>query len=382
MAGNLYWTDDGPMKTISVARLEKASQTRKTLIEGKMTHPRAIVVDPQHGWMYWTDWEEDPKKTNRGKIKKAWMDGSHDQVLLTSKTVLWPNGLSLDIPQGVLYWVDAYYDRIEMVYLNTTERKMVYEGSELNHAFGLCHYKHFLFWNEYRGGSIFKLDTTTSTVTLLRNERPPLFEIRVYDAHQQQGTNLCRVKNGGCSSLCLAIPDGRSCGCADDQILHDDNVTCKANPTYIPPPQCQPGEFACKNNRCIQERWKCDGDNDCLDNSDEAPELCHLHTCPSDRFKCQNNRCIPLRWLCDGDNDCGNDEDESNTTCSARTCPPNQYACASGRCIPTSWTCDLDDDCGDRSDEPDSCAYPTCFPLTQFTCANGRCINVSWRCDN
>lgn len=49
MGGNLYWTDDGPKKTISVARLEKASQTRKTLIEGKMTHPRAIVVDPQHG---------------------------------------------------------------------------------------------------------------------------------------------------------------------------------------------------------------------------------------------------------------------------------------------------------------------------------------------
>ncbi|KAG9353471.1 hypothetical protein JZ751_018070 [Albula glossodonta] len=50
MANNLYWTDDGPKKTISVARLEKASQTRKTLIEGKMTHPRAIVVDPLHGY--------------------------------------------------------------------------------------------------------------------------------------------------------------------------------------------------------------------------------------------------------------------------------------------------------------------------------------------
>uniref|UniRef100_A0A673G2G3 Low-density lipoprotein receptor-related protein 1-like n=1 Tax=Sinocyclocheilus rhinocerous TaxID=307959 RepID=A0A673G2G3_9TELE len=155
-----------------------------------------------------------------------------------------------------------------------------------------------------------------------------------------------------------------------------------ANPSYIPPPQCQPGEFACKNNRCIQDRWKCDGDNDCLDNSDETAELCHQHTCPADRFKCQNNRCIPMRWLCDGDNDCGNDEDESNTTCSARTCPPNQYSCASGRCIPISWKCDLDDDCGDRSDEPASCAYPTCFPLTQFTCNNGRCININWRCDN
>lgn len=132
---------------------------------------------------------------------------------------------------------------------------MVYEGQELNHAFGLCHYKQFLFWNEYRGGSIYKLDQVTKTVTLLRNERPPIFEIRVYDAHQQQGSsashtppfmtggnmsdsfipgspfplgsNACRVNNGGCSSLCLAIPDGRSCGCADDQILDADNVTCK-----------------------------------------------------------------------------------------------------------------------------------------------------------
>ncbi|XP_067287513.1 low-density lipoprotein receptor-related protein 1 isoform X2 [Pseudorasbora parva] len=383
MANNLYWTDDGPKKTISVARLEKASQTKKTLIEGKMTHPRAIVVDPRHGWMYWTDWEEDPKESKRGKIERAWMDGTNRNVLLTSKTVLWPNGLSLDIPQGILYWVDAYYDRIEMVYLNTTARKTVYDGQELNHAFGLCHYKHFLFWNEYRSGSIYKLDQNTKTVTLLRNERPPIFEIRMYDAQQQLGSNACRANNGGCSSLCLATPTGRSCACAEDQLLDPaDNTSCKANPSYIPPPQCQPGEFACKNNRCIQDRWKCDGDNDCLDNSDETAELCHQHTCPADRFKCQNNRCIPMRWLCDGDNDCGNDEDESNTTCSARTCPPNQYSCASGRCIPISWTCDLDDDCGDRSDEPTTCAYPTCFPLTQFTCNNGRCININWRCDN
>uniref|UniRef100_A0A8B9CK99 LDL receptor related protein 1 n=89 Tax=Aves TaxID=8782 RepID=A0A8B9CK99_9AVES len=383
MGNNLYWTDDGPKKTISVARLEKAAQTRKTLIEGKMTHPRAIVVDPLNGWMYWTDWEEDPKDSKRGKIERAWMDGSNRNVFITSKTVLWPNGLSLDIPAKILYWVDAFYDRIEMVYLNGTERKIVYEGPELNHAFGLCHYSSFLFWTEYRSGSIYRLDQASKVVSLLRNERPPIFEIRMYDAQQQQvGSNKCRVNNGGCSSLCLATPRGRQCACAEDQILGVDSVTCQANPSYIPPPQCQPGEFACKNNRCIQERWKCDGDNDCLDNSDEAPELCHQHTCPSDRFKCKNNRCIPNRWLCDGDNDCGNNEDESNSTCSARTCSPNQFSCASGRCIPISWTCDLDDDCGDRSDESASCAYPTCFPLTQFTCNNGRCININWRCDN
>lgn len=123
---------------------------------------------------------------------------------------------------------------------------------------------------------------------------------------------------------------------------------------------------------------------------ERVPPPTDQHTCPSDRFKCKNNRCIPNRWLCDGDNDCGNNEDESNSTCSgeelcggqlwggmggfvphlslgadgalsvclscpARTCSPNQFSCASGRCIPISWTCDLDDDCGDRSDESASC---------------------------
>ena len=46
IGNNLYWTNDGYRKTISVARLAQASQTRKTLLEGDMSHPRAIVVDP------------------------------------------------------------------------------------------------------------------------------------------------------------------------------------------------------------------------------------------------------------------------------------------------------------------------------------------------
>lgn len=63
-------------------------------------------------------------------------------------------------------------------------------------------------------------------------------------------------------------------------------ISSPANPSYVPPPQCQPGEFACKNNRCIQERWKCDGDNDCLDNSDEAPDLCRECVASLSRLHC------------------------------------------------------------------------------------------------
>lgn len=34
--------------------------------------------------------------------------------------------------------------------------------------------------------------------------------------------------------------------------------------------QCGPGEFTCARGVCIREVWRCDGDNDCRDWSDET----------------------------------------------------------------------------------------------------------------
>uniref|UniRef100_A0A3P9M179 Low density lipoprotein receptor-related protein 1Bb n=1 Tax=Oryzias latipes TaxID=8090 RepID=A0A3P9M179_ORYLA len=372
IGNNLYWTNDGYRKTISVARLENASQTRKTLLEGNMSHPRAIVVDPLNSWMYWTDWEEDEVNDSIGRIEKAWMDGSNRGIFVTSN-MLWPNGLTLDHSTSTMYWCDAYYDHIEKIHLNGSGRMVVYRGKELNHPFGISHYGDFIFWTEYMNASVFQLDLSTGDVTLLRSERPPLFGLRVYDAQSQQGDNACSVNYGGCATLCLAIPGGRVCACADNQVLEKNNVTC--------PQRCKSDEFQCHNQRCIRSVWKCDGDDDCLDGSDEERHICYNHTCPADQFKCSNNRCIPKRWLCDGANDCGNNEDEANATCSAQPCQADQFSCQNGRCIPRGWSCDREDDCGDMSDEI-TCTFPTCQPLTEFSCSNGRCISVNWHCDS
>jgi hypothetical protein len=32
---------------------------------------------------------------------------------------------------------------------------------------------------------------------------------------------------------------------------------------------CEPNEFKCDNDRCVQKQWLCDGDDDCGDGSDE-----------------------------------------------------------------------------------------------------------------
>lgn len=32
---------------------------------------------------------------------------------------------------------------------------------------------------------------------------------------------------------------------------------------------CQPNEYQCANKRCVLKNWRCDGDDDCGDNSDE-----------------------------------------------------------------------------------------------------------------
>lgn len=41
--------------------------------------------------------------------------------------------------------------------------------------------------------------------------------------------------------------------------------------------------------------------------------------CPHDEFQCNNTLCKPLSWKCDGEDDCGDNSDENPEECSKNT---------------------------------------------------------------
>ena len=80
-----------------------------------------------------------------------------------------------------------------------------------------------------------------------------------------------------------------------------------------PQQACREDQFTCADGQCISGMWKCDGDGDCRDGSDEAPETCEQ--CGDVNFRCSDGECIPGRSKCDGDVNCGDGSDESEETC-------------------------------------------------------------------
>ncbi|NWR88915.1 LRP2 protein, partial [Furnarius figulus] len=410
----LYWVD-AYKDCLYVSELD--GRFRKKLVDRCVDanntfcfqYPRGIVVHPKYGQIYWTDWAD------RAYIGRAGMDGKEKTVIISTK-LEWPNGLTIDYTNDKLYWTDAHLNYIEYSDLDGHHRHTVYDGT-LPHPFAITIFEDTIYWTDWNTRTVEKgnkYDGSDRTVLVNTTHRP--FDIHVYHPYRQPFVNNpCGTNNGGCSHLCLikAGGQGYSCECPDNfmviqfgntahclpmcsstQFLCADTERCipiwwkcdgqrdcrdgSDEPPTCPHRYCPVGQFQCNDGNCTSSHFLCNTQPDCHDRSDEDPVLCANHQCETHQWQCANKRCIPEAWQCDREDDCGDNSDEDSTHCASRTCPPGQFKCDNGRCIPLSWKCDVDDDCGDNSDEPfHECMGPAyrCDNHTQFSCrSNYRCI--------
>lgn len=209
---NIYWTDSRHA-VIQVAKLDGSK--RRTLVSSGLGNPRAIIVDPPNGKMYWADWNR-----NQPKIELANMDGSDRRVLVKSPLSL-PNGLTLVHSTNELCYSDAGMWSISCVNLGDLSMRKAYNPAP--YPFGITNFNRTLFWTDWKLGRIQRIGMHSrfpyKPLRSFVGNSGKIFDIKAVQPCGKRTVasypNPCAIDNGGCSSLCLLNSKSYSCSCPD-----------------------------------------------------------------------------------------------------------------------------------------------------------------------
>lgn len=226
----VFWTDSS-LKRLEVATLD--GTLRKVLLDKNIQNPRGIAVNPELGYIFWTDWNR-----QNPRIERANMDGSERKVLVSDKLGL-PNGLYYDHHRRELCWGDAKMKTIECVRDDGSNRRVILTD-QTTMIFGLSDGLQYAYWTDWSTNKIGRIDKTPSrapdSILLPAGGNGKLYGlVAVKDSCPTDVNNVCGQKHD-CANGQLCLPNlslrsKRVCQCADNAGLQ-----CLLRERPPPPP--------------------------------------------------------------------------------------------------------------------------------------------------
>ena len=151
----IYWTDSRNRSVYSM------NQDGSQIVDiAQVDRPRAIVVHPCKGYLFYTDWG---RFNEVGKIIRTTMAGTLKTELVNSNLTQ-PSGLALDYDEDMLYFTDAVREVIERVSINGTRRQILIAATI--YPFAITVDKNFIYWTDLQLRGVYRADKHTGTLIL------------------------------------------------------------------------------------------------------------------------------------------------------------------------------------------------------------------------
>ena len=115
------------------------------------------------------------------------MDGENRTIVIRTG-IYFPNGLALDVTRNWLYWIDWFYEKLEVYeFPSERRREIISSHSEafLSYPLGLALYGDHLYWTDRSWRGIYRADRETggNAKKVLSTQSPPTL-IHAYDKNK------------------------------------------------------------------------------------------------------------------------------------------------------------------------------------------------------